>query len=352
MYDSLVKSAKILIVDDDTSNIALLERILTHAGYLHCKSTADPRGVVALYLEFQPDLLFLDLKMPYLDGFQILDFITPLVGNTAYLPVLVITGDRSLESRKRALASGAKDFLLKPFDAEEVCLRVRNLLQARFLHLQLQSENRALEERVRERTQELEEYQLDLKESQLEIIVRLARAAELRDDDTGHHTQRVGLTSSLLAQSLGLTEDQVELIRRAAPLHDVGKIAIPDAILLKPGALTPDEREVMKTHCIMGAEVLSGGHSELVKTAEVIALSHHERYDGIGYPHKMGARNIPIEGRILAVADVFDALTHKRPYKGAWSIDAAVAEISNQRGRQFDPEVVDAFLGLPHEKLI
>src|SRR5687767_12428616 len=135
MYDSLVKSAKILIIDDDTANIALLERILAHAGYLHCKSTADPRGVVALYLEFQPDLLFLDLKMPYLDGFQILDFITPLVGNTTYLPVLVITGDRSLESRKRALASGAKDFLLKPFDAEEVCLRVRNLLQARFLHL-------------------------------------------------------------------------------------------------------------------------------------------------------------------------------------------------------------------------
>jgi putative two-component system response regulator len=202
-----------------------------------------------------------------------------------------------------------------------------------------------LEQRVLERTEELAQ-------SQIEILSRLARAAEFRDDDTGQHTQRVGHTSSLLAQALGLPAEQVELIRQAAPLHDVGKIAISDLILLKPGKLTDEEFATMKTHAALGATLLSDGHSDVVQLAERIAGSHHERWDGNGYPQRLAGEQIPLEGRILAIADVFDALTHERPYKKAWPVAEAVAEITRQSGRQFDPQVIAAFLTLPHEDLL
>ena len=202
-----------------------------------------------------------------------------------------------------------------------------------------------LEQRVHERTEELAQ-------SQSEILSRLARAAEFRDDDTGQHTQRVGYAASLLAQSLGLPTEQVELIRQAAPLHDVGKIAISDLILLKPGKLTDEEFATMKTHAAIGAALLSDGHSDVVQLAERIAGAHHERWDGKGYPHQLAGEQIPLEGRILAIVDVFDALTHERPYKKAWPVAEAVAEITRQSGQQFDPQVVAAFLTLPHVDLL
>jgi PAS domain S-box-containing protein len=202
-----------------------------------------------------------------------------------------------------------------------------------------------LEERVLERTTELAQ-------SQSEILSRLARAAEYRDDDTGQHTQRVGRTAALLSQALGLPEKQVTLISQAAPLHDVGKIAISDLTLLKPGKLTADEFDTMKTHSPIGAAMLSNGHSEVVRMAEGIAGSHHERWDGKGYPQQLTGEQIPLEGRIVAIADVFDALTHERPYKKAWPIAEAVAEIAHQSGQQFDPQMVEAFLKLPHEDLL
>jgi putative two-component system response regulator len=202
-----------------------------------------------------------------------------------------------------------------------------------------------LEQRVNERTS-------DLAQSQAEVLNRLARAAEFRDDDTGQHTQRVGRTTALLAQALGVPTEQVALIRQAAPLHDVGKIAISDVILLKPGRLTDEELALMKTHAMVGATLLSGGSSEVVQMAERIAGSHHERWDGKGYPHGLQGEAIPLVARLLAVADVFDALTHERPYKKAWPVEEAVAEIARQSGRQFDPRVVEAFLTLPHEGLV
>jgi PAS domain S-box-containing protein len=202
-----------------------------------------------------------------------------------------------------------------------------------------------LEQRVHERTEELAQ-------SQSEILTRLARAAEFRDDDTGQHTQRVGCTASLLAQALGLPAEQAELIRQAAPLHDVGKIAISDLILLKPGKLTDEEFATMKTHAALGAALLSNGQSDVVQMAERIAGSHHERWDGNGYPQRLAGEQIPLEGRILAIADVFDALTHERPYKKAWPVEEAVAEITRQSGQQFDPQLVAAFLTLPHEDLL
>jgi PAS domain S-box-containing protein len=202
-----------------------------------------------------------------------------------------------------------------------------------------------LEERVQART-------ADLNQSQIEILSRLARAAEFRDDGTGQHTQRVAQTAALLAQALGWPESQVALLQQAAPLHDVGKIAISDLILLKPGKLIEAELKTMRMHAAIGTALLCNGSSAVVQMAERIAGSHHERWDGKGYPNGLSGEKIPIEGRILAVADVFDALTHERPYKEAWPVEQAVAEITRQSGQQFDPQVVEAFLTLTHHSLL
>jgi putative two-component system response regulator len=273
--------------------------------------------------------------MPHMDGLSVMDQLNQ-IAEASYLPILMLTGDLSPEARREALSRGAKDFVNKPFNPDEVLLRIRTLLETRFLYLQIQSQNQMLEAKVRDRTRELES-------AQIEIIERLAKAAEFRDDTTGQHTERVGQMAALLARELGLPDAQVMLIRRAAPLHDVGKIGIPDAILLKLGKLTTAEFELVKTHTTIGARILSGSRFALLRLAEEIAFSHHEHWDGAGYAGLVGDR-IPLVGRIVTVADVFDALTQKRPYKAAWPVEEAVAEIDRQRGRQFDPDVVDAFL--------
>ena len=322
--------ARILIVDDEFVNVRLLERILENAGYTNLCSTTDPRRVPEMCQAQPSDLILLDLMMPHLSGFEVLEQLKPLIAAHTYLPVLILTADISAQAREKGLAGGAKDFLTKPFDSTELLLRVGNLLQTRFL-------NQHLEERVRERTRALEE-------SQVEMLERLAQAAEFRDDDTGQHTRRVGELAARVARALGLDEARAELIRRAAPLHDVGKIGIADAILLKPARLTPEEFAVIQGHAAMGARLLREGRSELVQMAEVIAHTHHEKWDGTGYPRGLRGEEIPIEGRILAIVDVFDALTHERPYKKAWPVEQALAEIRAQSGRQFDPRVAEAFL--------
>lgn len=344
--------SKILVVDDDRSQTDYLSLVLRVAGYKQIQCINDSRGVLSACIEFDPDLILLDLLMPQPDGFHLLKLIHQRMGRKTYLPIFVLTAEASLETRRRALLGGASDFILKPFLSEEVCLRVHNLLHVRALQRELELHNSVLQREILSRTQELENYQLDLREAQIEITLRLAKAAEHHDDNTGQHTQRVGMVCSLLAQSIGLTDDQVTLIRRAAPLHDVGKIGVPDTILLKPQSLTAGEREIMQRHCEIGADLLAGGNSELVKMAETIALTHHERWDGTGYPYNLQSDAIPIESRILAVADVFDALTHDRPYKGAWSVDKTVHEIRHNRGLHFDPLIVDAFMELPHTELV
>jgi putative two-component system response regulator len=241
------------------------------------------------------------------------------------------------ETKKRALSLGAKDFVTKPFDVTEVLLRIKNLLETRSLHLLFEGHNHILQGELQKRTGQLEH-------AQMETLERLALAAEFRDDDTGEHTQRVGRMAAMLAQSMGFDPGQVEIIRRAAPLHDIGKIGIPDGILLKPGRLTPEEFERIKTHTTMGARMLAGSGFSVLQMAEVIALTHHERFNGTGYSHLEGEA-IPLPGRIVAVADVFDALTHERPYKAAWPVVDAIEEIERESGRQFDPAVVGGFLG-------
>lgn len=335
--------ARILLVDDQDLNLRLLQSILRKAGYENIMSSADPRDVVQICAAFRPDLILLDLMMPYLDGFQVMEQLAP-VPNGSYLPILVLTADVSPEIKTRALSLGAKDFLTKPFDYTEVLLRIKNLLETRFLYQQLQGQNQRLEERVLERTRELEE-------AQFEILERLTVASEYRDDDTGQHTRRVGYVSSILAKASGVPEYAVGLIERVAPLHDVGKIGISDEILLKPAKLTMYEFEAMKTHTIIGARILSGGHSEMVRMAQTIALTHHERWDGTGYPHKLAGVAIPEVGRIVALADTFDALMHQRPYKEAWPFDKAVEEIRRQSGKQFDPHLVDVFLQMDADTL-
>ena len=339
MLDTLHNAARILIIDDQPAN-ALAGRHFAGRGLSGIQEHHDSRQALPMFLEYQPDLILLDLQMPHLDGFEVMKQLRPRIPLDTFFPILVLTADINPETKRQALAEGAIDFLTKPFDATEVILRIRNLLQTRALHLQLQNQNQLLEQKVRERTAELEE-------TQIEILERLALAAEYRDDDTGEHTKRVGQMSAQIAQALSLPKAEVELIRRAAPLHDVGKIAIPDSILLKPGKLTHEEFEYMKTHTTLGAKMLSGGRFPLLQRAEEIALTHHERWDGNGYMQLQGEM-IPIAGRIVAVADVFDALTSERPYKKAWPRNQAIEEIQGQSGRQFDPRVVDAFLEVVH----
>lgn len=324
--------ARLLIVDDEEHNVSLLKRVLKKGGYTHVESRLDAREAVGAFQEFSPDLVLLDLRMPHKDGCEVLREISALLEPQTFLPVIILTADDTREARREALECGASDFITKPFDASEVLQRVRNLLRTRFL-------NQNLEEKILTRTREFEY-------AQFEVLQRLAQAGEFRDDDTGQHTQRVGNLAAALASAAGWEEAQVRLMRHAAPLHDVGKIGISDLILLKPGKLTNEEFAVMKQHTVIGANILANGRSSLIHMAERIALTHHERWDGNGYPHGLIGDAIPIEGRILAIVDVFDALTHERPYKSAWTVGEALIEIEKQSGTQFDPDLVRAFLKL------
>lgn len=330
--------ACILIIDDQEANLRAFELVLQLAGYTNLRSLSDSRQVLPLLQEIKPDLIILDLHMPHLDGLAVLDQLARVIHDDDYLPVIVLTGDSTLEAKEQALSRGAKDFLSKPLNRVEMQLRVKNLLQTRWLHVELQRHNVNLAEKVRERTR-------DLELAKLEILQRLALASEFRDDCTGQHTQRVGDLAALLGRTIGLPDEQVELIRQAAPLHDVGKIGVPDKILLKPGRLTDEEYRQIKRHTDIGQRILSGSRFPILQMAERIALYHHEHWNGSGY-YGLAGEEIPLEARIVSVADVFDVITHARPYKAADDARAAVERIRQQRGLQFDPAIVDAFLEL------
>src|SRR5579885_1315288 len=277
MDETSLYQARILIVDDHHANVLVLERLLGNYGFVDVASTTRSNEVEQLCADLDPDLLLLDLQMPAPDGLEVMRRLRRSPSKTAEMPILVLTADHTTETKRQALAGGANDFLQKPFDAVEVILRIKNQLTTRLLQLALNTHNEMLERRVEERTTQLEQ-------ARIEIIERLAHAAEYRDDATGEPAHRVGETAAALAEQLWLPADQVTRIRRAAPLHDIGKLAIPDAILLKPGTLTPREFETIKTHTTLGAEILAGSNSRLLQLAEEIALTHHEHWDGSGYP--------------------------------------------------------------------
>ncbi len=326
---------KILVVDDDPINIAIIEKILRSDGYHRIDSTIDPGAVRALHRNNHYDLIALDIHMPIWSGFDVLQQLSN-DNPQDYLPVLVLTSDDSLETHHRCLASGAKDFISKPFKREEVLLRVRNILEVRMLHNQLREQKDHLEEKVLERTQQLYS-------TQIKLIDSLAKTAEYRDSHSGSHVFRISQYAYLVARELGLTQEECELLQQASPMHDMGKIAIPDQVLLKCGGLDDEEWQTVKTHPEIGAKILGAHDSKLMQIAATIARTHHERWDGSGYPAGLKGEEIPLYSRIVAVCDVFDALTSDRPYRESWKVSKALNYLRENAGHQFDPEVVASF---------
>jgi len=331
-------SYTILVVDDEVDNQTYLRRVLATQGFTGVETSFDAEEMLEKVEQIDVDLIVLDLHLAGRDGFSVLEELRRRK-NGDFVPVIVVTSDPDPRVRQRSLALGACDFVARPFERDELLLRLRNLLEQRDIHVQIARANRVLEEQVQLTSSELHQAHADM-------LVRLARAAEYRDDQTGTHTWRVGYASRLIAQELRAEPRFADLIGLAARLHDVGKIGIPDSVLLKPGRLDAAEFELMKAHSTIGANLLAGSTSPLMQLAESVALNHHERWNGNGYPNGLAFDDIPIEGRIVAVADVFDALTHSRTYKECWSEAEAIAEIRAQKGKQFDPAAVDAFDGI------
>ncbi len=336
MTDTLIDQARIFVVDDEPANLKLLDKMLSSQDYPPPVLIQDPREVLDRYREGRPDLILLDINMPHLDGYQVMEQLKAL-GDPLLPPIVILTAQHGRDILLRALAAGARDFIGKPFDRAELLMRVRNLLEAQLAHRLVHDQRAVLEEMVRVRTE-------DLYRTRLQVVRRLGRAAEYRDNETGLHIVRMSQYSALLAQKLGWSPEACELMLHASPMHDVGKIGIPDAILLKPGRFEPHEWEIMKTHATIGGDILEDGDSDLLMLARTIALSHHEKWDGSGYPHGLVGEAIPQAGRIVAVADVFDALTSSRPYKQAWPVEEAVAHIKDGAGSHFDPAVAAVFL--------
>lgn len=330
------KHERILIVDDEPANLKLLDRMLRGHGYEELWLVDDARNVIDAYKTACPDLILLDINMPHLDGYQVMEQLKAL-NDPLLPPIVILTAQSGKDYLLRALATGARDFVTKPFDRNELLMRVRNLLDAQLAHRMMHDQQRVLEDMVRARTEEL-------RRTRLQVVQRLGMAAEYRDEETGSHILRMSHMSALLARAIGWNEDDCEMMLNASPMHDIGKIGIPDAILLKPGKFEPHEWEIMKTHAAIGGKLLDGDDSDLMRMAQQIALTHHEKWDGSGYPNGLAGDAIPQAGRIAALADVFDALTSERPYKKAWAVESAVNLIVENSGKHFDPELVGVFL--------
>ncbi|GLI33509.1 HD domain-containing phosphohydrolase [Desulforhabdus amnigena] len=350
------KMPKILVVDDEYHNLFLMHGFLVPLGY-EVSISSDGEEAIEFARKGAFDVILLDINMPEMDGFEVLARLRS-GEETKFVPVVMVTGQGEVEHRVRALELGADDFLTKPVDWMELKARVRSLVKVKAYHDHMMNHQRKLEEEVNRRTLELRrateklhEAHNKLKEASLDTIYRLSRAAEFRDEDTGGHIKRMSEYAAAVGRKMGLNEKTVEGILYAAPMHDVGKIGIPDRILLKPGKLDAEEWEIMKQHTLMGARILEGASGGFISLAAVIALTHHEKWNGKGYPRGLSGTQIPLVGRVVAIADVFDAMTSKRPYKEPFPVEKAFRIIEESRGSHFDPAVVDAFTAIKDEIL-
>ncbi len=343
------KKPKILIVDDEDRNLRLMEAILLPSGY-DIVLAHDGEEALMTTQEIPVDVILLDIMMPRMDGFEVA---RRLKSNyeTKIIPIVMVTALQEVEDRIKALEAGADDFLTKPVDKTEVRARVASLLKVKAYNDHMRNHQNELESEVAKRTKELRKAFEKIKLASLETIYRLTRAAEYKDEDTGAHIQRMSNYSAIIARTMGLTKETVEFILYAAPMHDIGKIGIPDRILLKPAKLAHDDWVIMKQHTIIGGKILEGSDTGFIRLGEIIALTHHEKWDGTGYPKGLKGKATPLAGRIVAIADVFDALTSRRPYKEAFALEESYEIIKEGRGKHFDPDVVDAFFASEGELL-
>ncbi len=344
---------KILIVDDNETNSRVLSLILQKAGYSVC-SLIESLKVLETIQTFNPDLLLLDINMPGKSGFEVCQEIKA-IDDYKYLPIIFISALSDSDNIVKGFNLGASDYIVKPFKKEEVIARVSNLLNVKVLQDELNKQNKNLEKRLIELVQENSQ-------AQMQTIFSLAKLAQSRDDDTGMHLERVRTYCEIIAKELQtnscysdeIDEDFIFSINMASPLHDIGKVGIPDRILLKPGKLTPEEFEIMKTHSAIGYQTLCEadmkfGSNSFIKMGKIIARNHHERFDGNGYPDKLAGTEIPLPARIMALADVYDALRSKRVYKEAFSQEKTLQIITSEKGKQFDAVIVEAFLRVQDE---
>jgi len=318
------KQQTILVVDDAPENIDVLSGILRPEYKVKAALHGDKALKIAA-TQPQPDIILLDIMMPDIDGYEVCQRLK-VDPKTAHIPVIFITAKVEIEDETKGFELGAVDYITKPVSPPIVQARVKT-------HLALYDQNRELERKVKERTHELNQ-------TRLEIIRRLGRAAEYKDNETGLHVIRMSHYSLLIAKKMGLDEQWCELLFNAAPMHDIGKIGIPDSVLLKKGKLNDEERELMNHHSEYGAEIIGEHDSPLLALAKEVALTHHEKWDGTGYPAQMSGEDIPLASRIVAIADVFDALTSDRPYKKAWSVEDTMKMLDENAGSHFDPDII------------
>ncbi|WDP92017.1 MAG: two-component system response regulator [Desulfobacter sp.] len=328
-----LNQCKILLVDDHKTNIDILVDVLRDRYRLGMALNGEK--ALDIMDRDRIDLILLDISMPGMDGFDVCRQIkaNPL---TAHIPVIFITAMDDHKFIKKGFEYGAVDYITKPFNPEEVEARVTTHLTLKNAKEALKKQNIILDEKVKERTRELEE-------AQIEIVQRLGLAAEYRDEDTGNHVKRMSHYCYIMGKSYGLSKEECDNLYLASKLHDIGKIGISDAILLKKGKLTPKEYQIIKTHTTIGAKMLSGSRVNLLQTAETIAYTHHEKWDGSGYPRGLKGKDIPLVGRIACICDAFDALVSERPYKKPWPVDTALDEIRAGSGTFFQPELVELF---------